>query len=144
MRVSWGVLALSVGTGPVGLSGPWVWAWLLGVYLGSLLAHEGGHVFAVRIVGGRIRCVTIAVLGGSTEWHGAPDRAGVAAVALAGPAVSLCVAAAASMAPGPRWELIAGLNLLVAIGNLIPLPGSDCSTLLAVARNRRSGGTHVR
>jgi Zn-dependent protease len=38
---------------------------------------------------------------------------------------------------GDSWTILSGVNMVVAVGNLIPVGGSDGSQLLRIARGRQ-------
>lgn len=114
---------------------------LVGVYAISVLLHELGHALAARRAGLRVRGILLHPLGGMAWMVGTPSKpVAEIAIALAGPAVSLCLAAlawlvcwqsdiSASQAiygrdSQPLMALIAGIffiNLSLALFNLLPI-----------------------
>lgn len=91
----------------------------------SVLLHEAGHVLMAQALGFHVTQVHLSVMGATTvyeaEHRSAHERVLVAA---AGPAVSVALAVVFALMGGP-WEELAVLNLLVAVFNLIPIPGFD-------------------
>lgn len=66
----------------------------------SLLLHEFGHVLAARAFGCRAGDITLSLLGGRATLSGPPLKPGQEALtALAGPLVSLALAAAGLLLP---------------------------------------------
>lgn len=113
-------------------------AFVLGV-----VAHELGHVLAARLVGIRVRRVTLWVIGGASEMAGEPRRPGaLAAVAAAGPlttaAVGLSAAGLSSAVTSTGGSVLvvaalswtAGANLLLAGFNLLPAAPLDGGRVL--------------
>jgi Zn-dependent protease len=115
-------------------SGILVWAIALGtvllLYL-SVLLHEFGHSFMALSQGVKVRSITLFFLGGvaNTESECRTAR-GEFLIAAAGPAVSLVLGvgllgmrhSAAHLAPalGQMTENLGGLNLMLAVFNLLP------------------------
>ncbi|MFN9622766.1 MAG: M50 family metallopeptidase [Cyanobacteriota bacterium] len=111
-----------------------VWAIALGtvllLYL-SVLLHEFGHSFMALSQGVKVRSITLFFLGGvaSTESECRTAR-GEFLIAAAGPAVSLVLglglllfrhsAGHLSPALGQMTENLGGLNLMLAVFNLLP------------------------
>lgn len=103
--------------------------WMEGaLWLGLLAAcglHEGGHLLALYLFGGRLRALRLS-LGGAqivTEQGGMGYGSELLAV-LAGPGVNLLLCLLAT-GGGERWYLFSGINLVLGIFNLLPLPGLD-------------------
>lgn len=129
---------------------------LVAVLLGSLTAHELGHVLVARRYGGS-GAVTIGFLGG--RRHGRDDLPSARAqwrVAAAGPAASLALtvfslAAAAAMAalgvfahragllPAAVVAAAAWLNALLTLANLVPGAGLDGGRIVRALAWARSG-----
>lgn len=130
----------------------WIGA-LLGavLFLGSLLAHEMGHALAARRRGIEVEEVALWVFGGVARLRSEPQRpADEAIVAAAGPAVSIGIAALASLSA--VGTAVAGLptttavlawlgvtNGLLALFNLLPGLPLDGGRLLHAALWARSG-----
>ena len=103
--------------------------------LASLVVHEAGHVVVAHRLGFEVTTVQLGLIDSGTTYEGeqrtAPDRV---LCALAGPVASVLAAAALG---GAAWLLdahdplaaplatFAVLNLVVALLNLVPLPGTD-------------------
>lgn len=143
VEVTSGVLVLAIAfaglaTLRLGLWQGWVGAALL---LASLLLHEAGHLAMAQALGVRVRAVGLCLKG--AYLHRSDSRSAVSEllIALAGPAVSFLLYA--SLRKGDAiLQWVAILNLVLAISNLIPLPGTDgariCQSVQSLAR-RRSG-----
>jgi len=111
---------------------------------GSVLLHELAHSVVARSFGIPVRRIVLQLLGGVSELEREPDTAGrELLVAIAGPALSLVLAAAGlglgQLLPEEsliRWLVlgIGGANLLVGLFNLLPgLPLDGGRVLRAVA-----------
>ncbi|HWR36359.1 MAG TPA: site-2 protease family protein [Clostridia bacterium] len=90
--------------------------------VGCLLLHELGHWLAARAFGVGVEAIGICAWGGFisrersvSPWHNA-------AISLAGPAVSLVLFIAFGFA---QQGTFAAINLLLFVGNLLPVPGTD-------------------
>jgi len=101
--------------------------------LGVLFLHEAAHAAAALALSGRRAIVTIWPWGGVAH---VPARRGPrqAAVALAGPAANLGAAAVfwalggrpvLALGTCPMPDLLATANLVMGLGNLLPLPPLD-------------------
>jgi Zn-dependent protease len=121
----------------------------------SIVAHEVGHVGAMRAVGLRPVAIELNAFGGEARAERAERlRAGtLALVAAAGPAVTGLLALAAYLATNRLWtetptELVIGTALWIAlvfnafalVVNLLPLRGLDGGQLLTAARLRLARG----
>jgi Zn-dependent protease len=122
------VSRLAPGTsGPAGLLLACVFALFLGL---SVLAHELGHCAAALRLGLPVRRVRLFLLGGYSEVMRTPGRPGhEGLIAVAGPAVSVGLAAAFGLAAvvmqpsNVLWLLVAqtaAANIAVAVFNLLP------------------------
>lgn len=130
---------------------PTTWAVLVtGGLLVSLVVHELAHAGAARLAGGRVRAVTLSLLGGPTRVV-APGR--MAAVewraALAGPVASALLGVAAMAGAGAvslshadvhlaLYDL-GRLNLGYAAVQLIPAWPFDGGRILRAVTSRRMG-----
>lgn len=105
----------------------------------SVVAHELGHALTGRYFGIATRRIVLSPLGGVAQMEGMPrDPRQEMAVAAAGPAVSLLLAAglgvlATLLGAGALGTLAAGLavaNLLLGLFNLVPIFPSDGGRIL--------------
>lgn len=142
-------LASLGGGGP--LMGPWAWAAVLAAgLLLMLLVHEAAHVLAARFVGGRVRELTLMLLGPCAEADGL-GRWARAAVALAGPVVTLLGGGVALvLAPwagarhlDARYALLffGQVQALYAALELVPSPPFDGGRILSALLERTLGMT---
>lgn len=125
---------LDLEPGQVGF-GPWMWGFLfaLGLLI-SLGAHEIGHIIMARRLGGKLRAVTLWLLGGTSEFAGGMQRSGSLKVALVGPLVSLVIGSTflfiAGRANSPNLILAMGwlgsINIVIALFNILPAFPFDC------------------
>ena len=128
---------------------PWLWG--LGIALalfGSVLVHELAHsLYAVRR-GGKVRSITLLMIGGVSELAAPPK--GEAAMALAGPATSAALGGAflalsritaAAGLPSSSFALfyLGQLNLVLCAFNLLPAFPMDGGRILRGALARRMG-----
>jgi Zn-dependent protease len=91
----------------------------------AALAHELGHLAAVRLYGGAVRLVRLGITGLSIEYGGVMGYGAEAVIALAGPLVSLALAVAASCS-GRAWGVpfmteLAGMSMALCLFNLLPI-----------------------
>ncbi|MBR5094200.1 MAG: site-2 protease family protein [Oscillospiraceae bacterium] len=102
----------------------------------AVLAHELGHLVAIRAQGLELRRFRVGFSGFCMDWSGMTGAWGRALVAASGPAAGLLYAWAASrlgVAWGRDWLcLSAGLSLLLSFFNLLPAWPLDGGQLLAV------------
>ena len=102
-----------------------------------VVAHEFGHILMARRYGIRTPDITLLPIGGLARMDHLPERpAQEVAVALAGPAVNVAIWAAIMLVLGPEdplaraaalqdpaggfWARLAGVNLFLALFNLVP------------------------
>ncbi|HTP51153.1 MAG TPA: site-2 protease family protein [Anaeromyxobacteraceae bacterium] len=116
------------------LSGsPWLWGLVVALALfASVLVHELAHSLYALARGGKVRSITLLMIGGVSELAAAPRRPSEEAwMALAGPATSLAIGVTclslfwASTGLGGfdlRFGLftVAELNLFLGLFNLLP------------------------
>ena len=109
-------------------------AWLLysdrqGVMVPALLAcalHEAGHVLAIHWAGSAIKEFNITAVGAELVLLRQLSYGRELLTAAAGPGTNLLLAALT----GPRWPLFTGLNLALAVFNLLPLEPLDGGRML--------------
>lgn len=110
---------------------PLAWGLLLGVLLfGCVLLHELGHSLLALRMGGRVRSITLMLLGGVSELQRLPPSPRIEGlVAVAGPLVSLAIGAASlaawawlPMPPDLQFGLfyLGQINVVLGIFNLLP------------------------
>lgn len=85
--------------------------------------HEGGHWLAIQAVGGEVGRMRLGIAGAEMELRRPLSYPREALCALAGPGVSLALAWLGHMLPG--GALFAGINLVLALFNLLPVSGLD-------------------
>ena len=89
----------------------------------SCALHEAGHWLAIQAVGGEVTGLRLGIAGAAMEL-GRPLSYGAEILcALAGPGVSLALSWVGSILPG--GALLAGINLVLAAFNLLPVSGLD-------------------
>jgi Zn-dependent protease/CBS domain-containing protein len=160
VRVHWTVLiiavllawSLSSQVFPAAYPGASTWAaWAAGsvaavVFLLGLLAHELTHAIVARRNGVRVEDITLWLFGGVARLQGeSPDPGAELRIAGSGPLVSLLLGLAFGLAAGvlnaagvdglPVGALtwLAGINLLLAVFNILPGAPLDGGRLLRAA-----------
>lgn len=111
--------------------------------IGSIALHEAGHVLVARRYGVATREIVLTPVGGSSRLQRRPTPQQELRIALAGPAVSLMVAALLLALPGVGDGLASGTardrvwlgalalgNLLLGTLNLLPAPPFDGGRVL--------------
>ncbi len=120
--------------------------------LASIVAHELGHALVARRNDVGTRAINLFALGGVAELESEADNPGAAArIAVAGPAVSLAIGAAAMALAGVAGPLgvpallVTGIatlgvvNLVMAVFNMIPALPLDGGRVLQAALWKRRG-----
>ena len=117
------VAVLLVGLGP--MDGHLAAGLLLGsLTLASLLLHECGHLLVAWAAGVKVREIGLCLRGSYIRREPARTPFDEVAIALSGPLVNALIAVALWGVPGVgHWLMI--YNLILAISNLVPLPGTD-------------------
>lgn len=96
---------------------------LLPIALMACGLHELGHLAAVRLLGGAIKQMRLTVIGAELVLDHDLGYWQEGVSALAGPGVNLLLAV--SCCGSDRWMAFAGLNLALALFNLLPVSGLD-------------------
>jgi Zn-dependent protease/CBS domain-containing protein len=147
------VTARLAGISSDALLGPrWAWGFGLAVSLFlSVVVHELAHSLYAVAKGGRVRGITLLMIGGVSEVLEPPRTHGQEAMmAFLGPATSLAIACFAfagflALRPLDLWALtfvlfhLAYLNLFLALFNLIPAFPMDGGRILRGVLARRLG-----
>ncbi len=151
----------AVDDGTVGTIGPWVMAVaVVACFYAGLVAHELGHALVARRHGVGTVDITLWMLGGVARLAGdSPSPKAEATMALAGPGVSLTLggslvlagfgldAVGAPVLLSDAVWLLAGLNLVLGVFNLVPAFPLDGGRVLRAAlwgwRHDRLLGTRV-
>lgn len=105
----------------------------------GLLVHEMAHALVARKLGLTVLDVTIWPLGGMARLAGLHERPQAEApVAAAGPLANLLLALAAWPLPGEAASGVTLVNLLLGLGNLVPLFPLDGGRIVRAFLARRS------
>lgn len=106
-------------------------ALLLAILAASLIVHELAHALVARALGLRVLDITIWPLGGMARMEGLTLHPGrEAPVAAAGPVANLLLATACLLIPGRWGDAAVDINLVLALGNLVPAFPLDGGRLL--------------
>jgi Zn-dependent protease/CBS domain-containing protein len=153
--LAWGLATVSLPSIASGYSNTAYWIVAIAItclFLLSLLAHELSHSVVARRLGIRVRDITLWLFGGvsSLEDEARTPR-GDFQIAFAGPATSIVIGVVAgaiggfvALFNGPPLivagiEWLAGINILLAIFNLIPAAPLDGGRVLRAYLWYRSG-----
>ncbi|MCB9765743.1 MAG: site-2 protease family protein [Alphaproteobacteria bacterium] len=127
----------------VGLSAAVFAAVFAALLFGSVLLHELGHAMMARRFGIRTRAITLYPFGGVASLEREPrNPTEELLVALAGPAVNVVLALVAlpGVALGvPGASLFLGMNVVMAVFNLLPAFPMDGGRVLRAWLARREG-----
>ena len=113
------------------------------ISLFSSLLHEAGHIFAMRMLGHRIKCLTFTAVGIRLDKNEstAASYTDELAVSLAGVAVNMLLfllfSAAYSYSGAELARNIAVVNLIVGMFNLLPVEALDGARALYYILLRR-------
>lgn len=147
------LLLPGVVTTPMGAAAELAW---IGLVFACVLLHELAHSVTATHLGIRVKDIVLLPIGGASEMERLPDDPRTElAIAGAGPAASLAIAAVAlgtSAALGQHWwppGLLAGsvlarlgwLNVVLGGFNLLPILPMDGGRLLRAALEPRLGRT---
>jgi Zn-dependent protease/CBS domain-containing protein len=134
------------------LGSRWVWGLAIAVALfASVLVHELAHSLYALRKGGKVRAITLLMIGGVSEMSEPPRTPGQEAMmAFVGPATSLAIALAAFAAyglsrPAGAWAVsfaffyLGTLNVFLAGFNLLPAFPMDGGRVLRGLLSRRIG-----
>jgi Zn-dependent protease len=108
----------------------------------SVLTHELGHAVVARRLGVRVSSIELGFFGGAAKMTELPRSANhEIAIAVAGPVVSLALAAAGfglgRLTGVPLFGLIGWINLVIAGFNLLPALPMDGGRILRALLTRR-------
>ena len=128
----------------------------VGLFFGSILAHELGHSIVAQRNGIGVRAITLWLLGGVAELESEADSPGAEfRIAIAGPAVSAALAAlfggiwfvASPLIGGTVLSFVLGylavINVALAVFNMIPAAPLDGGRVLASAIWWMRGNRHT-
>jgi Zn-dependent protease len=121
--------------------------WFLALVIVSIVVHELGHALVARRLGVPMDGIELHFFGGAARMLGQPRSPGdEIAIAAAGPAVSFAAGglslALAALTASPLATLMAEINLVLGLFNLIPALPMDGGRILRALLERRLG--HLR
>ena len=112
---------------------------LIACLIPAALAHELGHLLALRLCRARVQTLRLGLLGAELRYSGTLGRGQALLCAAAGPAAGLVYALAACALGGPFLLRSGAASLCLSAGNLLPvLPLDGGRILLALAGERTS------
>lgn len=85
--------------------------------------HEIGHLVALRLLGGRLRCLRLGGVGAEMIIQGQLSYRGEIVLALSGPLANFLVVLVAARCG--RGHLFCGINLVLGVLNLLPVARLD-------------------
>lgn len=126
------------------LQGFWAGLTLAVVVFGSVLLHELGHAIVARKLRVPIAGIELHFFGGVAKMAGSPrSPRDEILIAVAGPAVSFALAGIGAMVswltPLPGAPLLAGVNLVLGVFNLIPALPMDGGRIFRAALSKKMG-----
>ena len=95
-------------------------------FLAACAVHETAHLLVLYLLGGRVRSLSLGILGAQIDTE--LPRWALLAATLAGPASNLLLAPLFACS-APRFALV---NLLLGVYNLLPVPPLDGAQILAL------------
>lgn len=110
----------------------WMDVGMMGWFALAILLHEAAHILFLSLFGGRLRALRLTLKGAQivTE-QGSMGYGGELMAVMAGPGINLLLAVLSARA-GERFYLFAGIDLMLGIFNLLPLPGLDGGRMLGL------------
>lgn len=102
------------------------------LFLICLFGHEGGHALFAKLLGAKLSAVGFCAKGTYIKRRRLQGLSEIM-IAFAGPAVNLVIAGLLWHQTGMlNW--VAQLNMMLGVGNLLPLKGSDGRNILITLR----------
>ena len=98
---------------------------LLAMTVLACIAHELGHYCMIALLGGTIESVRLTVAGAEIRLGSEMSYLREIACASAGPFLNLVLSMLCGRLRGEWWLIFAGINLSLAIFNLLPIGGLD-------------------
>ena len=103
----------------------------------AVLAHELGHVVALRACRARLRRVNISVFGIEMDYAGRLTRAGALISVAAGPLAGALYAVATCSTRSEFWRLSGAVSFCLTAFNLLPVLPLDGGRLVAELTDER-------
>jgi Zn-dependent protease/CBS domain-containing protein len=101
-------------------------SWLAGLAIAiglfiSVALHELAHTSVAMAAGGRVKDITLMLLGGVSQISRMPDRRGIEAlVAAVGPIASIVLGLLLMLMKNPYVFLVGEMNIAIGVFNLLP------------------------